>query len=53
MPGDKVIGGQRLTWDGRVKRDITECGLHGVNPSDWNCWRERMRATQLLPTMED
>ena len=53
VPGNKVRGGQRLTWDSRVKTDITECGLRGVNPSDRNRWRERVRATRLLPTMED
>ena len=52
-PGEKVKGGPRLTWDGRVKSDITECGLRGVDPSDRNRWRERVRATRLLPTMED
>ena len=40
-PGHKVKGGQRLTWDGCLKRDIIECGLIGVNPSDRSCWRER------------
>ena len=53
VPGAKVKGGQRLTWDSRVKRDIAECGLPGVNPSDRNRWRERVRATRLLPTTED
>ena len=47
MPSDKVKGGQRLTWDSRVKRVITECGLRGVNPSDRNRWKERVRATRL------
>ena len=47
LPGDKLKGGHWLTWDSRVKRDITECGLLGVNPSDRNCWRERVRATRV------
>ena len=53
VPGNKVKSGQRLTWDIRVKRDITECGLRRVNSSDRNRWREGVKATRLLPTPED
>ena len=39
MEGTKSKGGQRMTWKGRLDRDMKERGLTAEMAKEWEKWR--------------
>ena len=50
IPGIRGRGRPRKTWLECVRKDVSECGLSGIDPQDRVAWRAGVRRCLVLPT---
>ena len=53
LPLPRGKGRPRKTWSERVKTDISECGLAGIDSQDRDAWRAGVQRSLVLPTPLD